>query len=134
MKKMLGLIVLFCLFALSACQKDIPEPETKDSSFSPNMTVEASSMKIAQEDAFFVKYHVKGRDVYIECIAKDASFRNKSAKIVLLIDGKDKIEYQHAAFIVKGLQPGPHHMKLELFKKNEAVAAAVKEMDILINK
>ncbi|KAA9025992.1 hypothetical protein [Niallia endozanthoxylica] len=134
MKKMLSLVVLFCLLTLSACQKDIPEPETKDISSSSNVTVEASSMRIAQEDTFFVKYHVKGRDVYIECIAKNASFRNKSAKIVLLIDGKDKTEYQNAAFIVKGLQPGPHHMKLELFKENEAVAAAVKEMDILINK
>ncbi|WP_394232638.1 hypothetical protein [Niallia oryzisoli] len=132
MKKMHGLIVLLLLLPLAACQKDIPEPETKDVSFYLNEAVHASAMNSAQDDSFYVKYHVRGKDVFFECIVKNASFRNHGARIVFSIDGKKTTEFHSAAFIVKDLPSGTHHAKLELFKENENVAAAVKEMEISI--
>ena len=51
-----------------------------------------------------MKHQVKGNDVYIECIVKDASFRNNGTKLILYIDGKKTKEINNAAFIVKGLK------------------------------
>lgn len=132
MKKMCYIISLLFLFLLVGCQNDIPEPETKDTSFQMNEAVQASGYSISQIDPFFVKYQVKGHDVYVECRVKDVSFRSGDAKIVLFINGKKTKEIKQAAFVVKGLPSGTHQLKLELIKQNEHSAKAIKEMEIVI--
>ncbi|MCQ6275145.1 hypothetical protein JMM81_09240 [Bacillus sp. V3B] len=132
MKKMYYIMPLLLLSLLVGCQNDIPEPETKDISFQLDKAVQASGYQVVQADPFFVKHQVKGKNVYIECMVKDISFRNNGAKIVLSIDGKKNKEIKQAAFIVKELQSGTHQLKLELFKQNEHSAKAIKEIEVVI--
>lgn len=132
MKKIYVLILLLSLNLLTACQKDIPEPETKENSLSFTRKVQASGLNLNEKDPFIVKYHVKGNDVYIECVASSVSFRNNDGKITLSIDGKKSAEYRQAAFIIKGLPTGTHQLKLELRKQHEQAAVATKVMNISI--
>ncbi|WP_071395456.1 hypothetical protein [Bacillus tuaregi] len=130
MKKLHSFVFFLLLFGVSACHKDIPEPETKDVSFASPEVVEASNMKVVEDEPLFVKYHVKGKDVYFECIVKGVSFRN-GAKLIVSIDGKKTAEYHNAAFIVKGLNPGQHQVTLELYNPNQQ-ALARQQMDLTI--
>lgn len=132
MRKIGYIMPLLLLFLLVGCQKDIPEPETKELSFRLEEAVQASGYSVAQVDPFFVRHQVKGHDVYVECVVKGASFRNSGAKMVLSIDGKKTKEIKQAAFIIKGLQSGTHHLKLELIKQNEHSATATKELKVVI--
>ena len=89
MKKIIYPTILFIILTiLVSCQNDKPKPETKRefSLVSPKQVFASSFVTEEVEDSFFVKHHVKGRDVYIECIVKGASFREKNAKIIVYID------------------------------------------------
>jgi hypothetical protein len=132
MKKLRVIVPLFFLLLMVACQKDIPEPQTKDTSFQSTKAVQASMNELANIDPFFVSHQVKGRDVYIECRIKDVSFRNNGTFMVLSIDGKKTKEIRNAAFIVKGLQSGTHQLKLELMKQNEHTVTTTKEFKVMI--
>ncbi|MBB6443719.1 hypothetical protein [Bacillus benzoevorans] len=133
MKNMFYAGTLFMiLMMLSACQKDIPEPETKKFVILQEAAVQASGLTIESNDSFVVKHQVRGSDVYFECMVKGTSFRNGGAKIILYIDGKRTKEVNNAAFIVKGLNKGMHKIKLELKAANQQTALAEKVMDIEI--
>jgi hypothetical protein len=135
MKKIIYLTSLFMILTiLVSCQNDKPKPETKrDFSFLSNGMVYASSFATKEiEDPFFVKHYIKGRDVYIECIVKGASFREKNAKIIVYIDGKKEDERTNSAFILKGLKPGKHHIQLQLKKAENSNAAIIEEFNVLV--
>lgn len=117
MKKIIDLTILFMIVTiLASCQNDKPKPET-GFSFQTSQMAYASSF---DRDPFFVKHHIKGRDVYIECIVKGASFREKDAKIIVYIDGQRKKDRTNSAFILKGLKPGEHHIQLQLKTANNS--------------
>lgn len=71
-----------------------------------------------------VQHHIKGRDVLVECIVTGISFRNeeqtnkKIGKLIVWIDAKRHSDVTSAAFIIKGLTPGIHTIKLEMVKLN----------------
>ncbi|WP_428908760.1 hypothetical protein [Niallia sp. Krafla_26] len=124
-------IYLFMILILVSCQNDKPKPETNlPFSFHDVKNVHAASLD--QKDPFFVKHHVAGRDVFIECIVHGVSFREKEAKILVYMDGRKAKEVKKAAFILKGLEPGKHHIKLVLKKETSANAPAIVEFDVLI--
>ncbi len=129
-------ILLFLLFIMVACQNDKPEPPQTNQNFSfyGEKKAAASSFKEQDnnDDPFFVKHYIKGKNVFIECIVKGASFREKEAKIIVYLDGEKKEEVNHAAFILKGLKPGKHHIKLVLQKEESTKASAYKEFNIEI--
>ncbi|MEH6995135.1 hypothetical protein V7075_20905 [Neobacillus drentensis] len=70
--------------------------------------------------AFFVQSKTNGKDVFVECILSGISFRQsdqngqKVGKLVIWVDGKRTKEVYAAAFIIKGLPPGEHEVKLEV--------------------
>ena len=119
MKTLRLMVPLFLPIFIVACQKEIPEPETKEISFYPYEAILASAKELGKVDPFFIRHQVKGNDVYVECRIKDISFRNGLAIMVLTIDGKKMNEINHPAFVIKGLQKGTHQIKLEILKKNE---------------
>jgi hypothetical protein len=135
MKKIIYLTFLFMLVTiLVSCQTDKPKPETtSEFSFQFSRTVYASSFRTDEKaDPFFVKHHIKGRDVYIECIVKGASFREKNAKIIVYIDGKKKEEKTNAAFVLKGLKPGKHQIQLQLKTAKNSNSAIIEEFNVLV--
>lgn len=116
--------LIFLISFLQGCQKDVPEPEVKFQII-PMSTVHAENdMPVILEpkkDAFKVQHHVKGNSVFVECMISDISFRDNSknqGKIILHIDGQKKEEITSAAFIIKGLTKGTHHVKLEVVNRH----------------
>jgi hypothetical protein len=132
-------IFIFAAY-LSACQRDIPEPE--NISIMPIEYVNAIGDQpvLAQEDdrdkTFFVRHHVRGGNLYIECMIPGISFRSNqtgnTGKIILSIDGKKTKEISSAAFIVKGLNKGTHRVKLEIVKTNNQPYELTKEFYVTI--
>lgn len=128
----------FILMSISliACQKDLPEPETKSRIVSaaqlPNDVV---SM---QRESFQVKSFVKGNNVYIECRISNFSFReynkkgNRSGKMIVYVDGKKYNQYSSAAFIVKDLNRGNHRISLQIVDSKGHKTSMKKEMVISI--
>jgi hypothetical protein len=122
--------------SLMACQKDIPEPETKSLVVSaaqlPNIVVSN------QRESFHAKSFVKGNDVFIECRISNFSFRehnknrNPSGKMIVYVDGKKYNQYSSAAFIVKDLTSGNHRISLQIVDSNGQKTALKKEMVISI--
>lgn len=70
--------------------------------------------------ALFVQHKIKGDHVFIECIVTGITFREteqatqKVGKMIVWIDGKRNSVVDSAAFIIKGLKPGNHKIKLEV--------------------
>lgn len=141
MKRQKCIFLSLVIFVLAACQKDLPEPETKMEAI-PVKEVEAASLmplsgvESAAKDPFFVRHQVKGRDIFVECIVQDVSFRKQSSKekgkILLYVNGKKKDEIHSAAFIVKGLPSGKHRIGLKLIKGNSAEASSKREFIVVI--
>jgi hypothetical protein len=142
MKGIRNLSFILFLFVLAACQKDIPEPETKLevepvnaielASDIPVSGVESSSTK----NPFYVRHQVRGREVLVECIVQGISFSGQSAKdkgkILLYVDGKKKEDISSAAFIIKGLSSGKHRIRLELVKENQPSSKLKREFYVSI--
>ena len=126
------MVPLFLPIFIVACQKEIPEPETKDISFHSDEAILATAKELAEVDPFFISHQVKGNDVYVECRIKDISFRNDLAIMVLTIDGKKMNEINHPAFIIKGLQKGTHQIKLEIMKNGKKISSGTKEFNVTI--
>lgn len=125
MRKIVTSIYVLAILLLAACQNDKPEPPKTNQHFLflQSKKVEASSLKEKSQegDPFFVKHHINGSDVFIECIVKGASFRDKQAKISVYIDGKKHDEVTNAAFILKGLEDGQHHIRLVLKTNQQSI-------------
>lgn len=81
---------------------------------------------INQTPSLVVQTSIKDKNVYVECILTGISFRQseqnskKVGKLVIYVDGKKTDVVNSAAFIIKGLKPGQHGVKLEVVDlKNE---------------
>lgn len=142
------LLVLFSIsvFAVSGCTNDKPEPETlvevvpmEVSYISKANTVEVMSSQNKQR-TFEVKHHVKGKDVYVECIVSNFKFtKGKQANtegeghIDLYLNGKKVDEIYTAAFIAKELPAGKHTMKIELVHNDSTKYNLNEEFEIIIS-
>lgn len=141
MKGLRYLFLISFMIVLAACQKDIPEPET-ELKVEPINTIDIASdipvsgVESNSKDPFFIRYQVKGSNVLVECIVQGISFREQSTKnkgkIILYVDGKKKEEISSAAFIVKGLSPGTHRIKLELVKDKQPASGLKREFYVMI--
>ncbi|MDQ0272395.1 hypothetical protein [Cytobacillus purgationiresistens] len=127
---------------LVGCNKDIPEPETK-SKVTPgneiNVIDPISAITVTAKGAqdFFVKHRVDGKDLLIECIVDGVSFRDHAgknkAKFIVYVDGIKKEEISSAAFKIKDLSSGRHHIKLEIVKDDPSTYFLTKEFIVVIS-
>ncbi|MEO2074923.1 MAG: hypothetical protein ABGX20_05965 [Bacillus sp. (in: firmicutes)] len=95
----------------------------------------------AQEiPSLFVQHETKGKDVLVECIVTGISFRQsdqesqKIGKLVVWIDGRRNKEVTAAAFIITGLSPGAHNIRLEVVKLNNEPYGLAKEFMVNVPK
>ncbi|AIE59531.1 hypothetical protein MGA3_13911 [Bacillus methanolicus MGA3] len=130
----LQLLILSSL--LLGCRKDIPKPETNISILPIDYVDAAANTPVSvledeRDRTFFVRHHVRNGNLYIECMISGISFRSNhtgnKGKMILFIDGKKTKEISSAAFIVKGLNPGTHKVKLEIVKINNQPYDLTKE-------
>ncbi|MGM0844474.1 MAG: hypothetical protein ACQEUT_05815 [Bacillota bacterium] len=114
MKRWILLLVILCL---AGCKEDLPEPET----FGLEREAEAATFKSQDKENVTVRHIVQASQVYVECIAPGVTFssgkKGKKGKIVVSVDGKRYDEYHTAAFVIKGLEKGIHHVKVEIVAK-----------------
>ncbi|MBA4537949.1 hypothetical protein H1Z61_12600 [Bacillus aquiflavi] len=134
--KMVYLFLLIIL--LTACRRDLPEPEVKNfKNMSLLQSIPVYHPQTIEQEQFYVHHYVKGRNLYVECIVKGISFRSdnhdkKRGKILLYVDGKKVKEIKSAAFIIKGLSLGNHRIKLEIVSPNNKTYHLTKEFYVTI--
>lgn len=116
----------------------MPEPEVK-LKVVPMSTIQAEEelpvmMETYSED-FRVQHHVKDKRVFVECIIPTISFRensNRQGKILLYVNGNKKEEISTAAFVIKGLTKGKHHIRLVVVKPNHEPYGLEREFAVSI--
>lgn len=130
--------ILLSVMVTSACQKDMPEPEVKVKVI-PMSTIQAEEelpvMKETNNEDFRVQHHVKDERVFVECIIPSISFRENSnhpGKLLLYVNGNKKEEISTAAFVIKGLTKGNHHIRLVVVKPNNEPYGLEKEFTVSI--
>ncbi|MCM3568783.1 hypothetical protein [Neobacillus mesonae] len=119
----------------------MPEVSAKDKS---NMQIDNSGThnSILQEGSIpelMVQHKIKGNIVLVECIVNGITFRQsdhknqKVGKIIVWIDGQRTSEVDAAAFIIKGLKPGTHNIKLEVVNLKNVPYGLNKEFSVRIS-
>jgi hypothetical protein len=134
-KRLLTMIIVGAVLA-AGCSKDLPEPEASAFEVGDIRARNISAAGLEEEEIpLFVKHTVQGRDLYIDCIVTGISFRESAGeqqgKILLYADGKKVREVHAASFSVKGLESGPHKIKLKIVSKS-GTAGAEKEFTVRI--
>ncbi|MHC0037290.1 hypothetical protein [Pseudoneobacillus sp. C159] len=122
MKGIRFLLALVLTSVIVACQKDIPEPETKP------LTVSAAQLSNKPNKnltgIFIVRPYVRGNDVQIECMIRNFTFQDKegsraeSGTLLIYLDGKLYKEVSTAAFVLKNLKSGTHRIFLQIVDEN----------------
>ncbi|WP_421384421.1 hypothetical protein ACOJQI_07185 [Bacillus salacetis] len=129
MKKYLLLLLIVCL---TGCKEDMPEPE----SFGTELEAKAASISAQDKKDVTVRHIVQGSHVYVECIAPGITFTSgksgEKGKIVVSVDGKRFEEYHTAAFVIKGLKKGIHHVKVDIVAKDNTPFGLQKQFYITI--
>lgn len=136
--KMKYISIFFLLLNITGCQKELPEPEVKFQVVPMSTINTEHDLPVAIEqgrEPFMVQHHVKGDNVFVECMIPNISFREDSknkGKIILMIDGKKREEIHTAAFIIKGLGRGTHQISLEVVTPNNEPYHLKKEFAVSV--
>ncbi|MFC3882701.1 hypothetical protein ACFOU2_04000 [Bacillus songklensis] len=137
--------VSICLAALllGACSNDKPKPETRMEVVPMNVvqTKEEAveTLKSSSNRSMIVHQHVRGNNVYVECIVNNFSFaetgqntQDGKGYLQLYVDGKRMEPISQAAFIIKNLAPGKHTIQLELMKSSKKSYGLSKTFEVVI--
>jgi hypothetical protein len=124
------------LLFLAACGRDIPKPESKMDilPFAAEAAVAIPVTNKVQTSGFYVRHHIKGKNLFVECMLSEISFRNdngkKTGKLLLYVDGKKTEEIHTPVFIIKGLHSGNHRIKLEVVSLQNKPYSMKKEFNV----
>jgi hypothetical protein len=143
----LYMLILVLTGIMAGCHRDIPKPETKPKIVPINQTstvnldiVPVYNQNSKEIPSLFVRHETKGSQVLVDCIVTGISFRStdhtkqKIGKVIVWIDGIRNSEVASAAFIIKGLSPGSHKIKLEVVKLTNEPYGLSKEFMVNIPK
>lgn len=112
------------------CGNDQPKPKaSSDINIIPMHTINLEEIESVEtmiyesgDQEFYVKHHVRGKDVYVECYIPSFSFQKSNLSgegyIHLYVDNKKVDKITTAAFIVRGLSTGSHNIKLDIINPN----------------
>ncbi len=141
------MIILVLSGIMAGCQRDIPNPESKPKIVPINQTsnvnldiVPVYNQNSKEIPTLFVNHETKGNQVLVDCIVTGVSFRStdytkqRIGKIIVWIDGIRNTEVASAAFIIKGLSPGSHKIKLDVVKLTNEPYGLSKEFIVNIPK
>lgn len=140
MKGIRKLTAALLLLFLSACHRDIPIPKSKldFKTMSANEAVEDFPVSGKLTDSrFFVRHHVKGKNLFVECMLSDISFRDdhqnkKVGKIMVYVDGTKTQEIDSPVFIIKSLPSGSHTIILEVVNPQNQPYELKREFSVTI--
>ncbi|MEK5443254.1 MULTISPECIES: hypothetical protein [unclassified Fredinandcohnia] len=79
------------------------------------------NLSIQSERTLHVNHHVRGNDVYLECIISNFLFKQSGGRkkegeghLNVIVDGRRTEKISTAAFIIKGLTKGEHTLKIQV--------------------
>lgn len=131
---MRGLIYLaLFLIIMSGCKQNIPKPET----FNVEASENSKTNQMDKSKNASIRHIVHGKDIFVECFVPNVSFSgaNKKierGKIIVYVDGQLKGEYYTAAFVMKNLSKGVHHVKIDVVKLNNKSHGLTKDFYVTI--
>jgi hypothetical protein len=140
MMGILRLTPVFMLLFLSACHKDIPKPKFNtylSTRTSINNEDNVPVLGIQNKSPFFVRHYVKGKNLFVECMLSDISFRNdnrnkKTGKLIVYVDGKKTDEIYSSVFIIKGMPVGDHTIELQVVNLHNQPYSLKEEFTVTI--
>jgi len=139
-----SIILIITAFILCSCTNDKPVPETKETildivPMEVTYDLHASHTVSSYEGIAEIRKNVIGKDVYVECIIPNFTFRNpdnrsnsKDGYLELYVDNVKVDEISTAAFIIKGLEVGEHTIRVEVKEKRDAKSIISEEFHINI--
>ncbi|GAA0338829.1 hypothetical protein GCM10008967_31390 [Bacillus carboniphilus] len=110
--KLLTYCLICSALVVTACNKDIPEPETiEEKKIVPVSDPIIYTFQPLPQQTWSLQQFVKNGTLYVECYAPGISFTGQDSKkekgrILVFIDGEKRGEYQRAAFQVKNMPKG----------------------------
>lgn len=120
LKMLLSYCFICSALVVTACNKDIPEPETiEEKNIVPVSDPIIYTFQPLDQQTWSLQQFVKNGTLYVECIAPGISFTGKDTKkekgkILVFIDGEKKGEYQRAAFQVKNVPKGKSEITVKI--------------------
>ncbi|WP_059350689.1 hypothetical protein [Bacillus coahuilensis] len=121
--------VLFILLLLCACGKQPPEPESVTT-----MSIFRATQSSSSE--MNIRHIVQKQNVFIECQIPSVTFSgNKDlpkAKVIAYVNNKRIGEFRTAAFVIKDLPEGNHHIKLEVLSDENETLGLEKQFFVWI--
>jgi hypothetical protein len=138
-------ISILLLFILPGCQ---PKPKISQKNLSlenihlfqvKKVSASTSNLLTDKKPSLSVHYQTNGNNLLVECIVTGISFREMDqskeniGKLVIWLDGRKKQEAAAAAFILKDLSKGKHHLKLEVVNLQNKPYGLSKEFEINIH-
>ncbi|THE14357.1 hypothetical protein E1I69_03530 [Bacillus timonensis] len=86
-----------------------------------NQTSFSETSEVENERFLQVEHHVRGNDVYLECIIPNFTFKQSGGQkrdgeghLNVIVDGKRIEKVSTAAFIIKGLSKGEHTLTIQV--------------------
>ena len=133
-------ITIFVLIVLLiGCERDyLPMPETNTVSEHRAMEVTNNRIDTKQptQPVFLANHYLKGKNIFIECVLSQISFRKDSnkkiGKIIVFVDGEKTEEVHSPIFIIKGLSTGSHRVKLEVVTLEDQPYDLKREFNVTI--
>lgn len=129
--------LVFLLLCLTGCHRDIPKPES-ELEIQPVIVEAEKVVQVLnqQQSEFFVRHQIKGKNLFVECMLSDISFRDdnnkKTGKLLLYVNGQKTEEIHSPVFIVKGLPKGNHQIKIEVVTLQNKSYSLKKEFNVTI--
>lgn len=138
-------IMLVAMLLTVGYQGEVQKSETKlgmapfKANFLGGQKVLAAQLQKADSSSSLsVQYQTRNQNVFVECVVTGVSFRDsdrstqKIGKIIIWMDGKRQQEATGAAFIVKNVPPGDHHLKIEVVSLDNKPYGMSKEFTVHI--
>ncbi len=126
----IGIVFVMILFILlTGCKQDMPEPESL-------FQKKAQAASVVKEK-MVIRHLVQGKQMYVECVVPNVTFTekkngSKKGKVIVTIDGKRFKEYYTAAFVVKNLKQGVHHVKIDIVGRDNENLGLKKQFYVTI--
>ncbi|MBM7647244.1 short-subunit dehydrogenase [Bacillus ectoiniformans] len=120
------------LVLMAGCRQDFPEPENL--SAEPMVT---NAEEVAAKNGS-IRHLMRGKHLFVECVVPGVTFSDRDkegsiyGKASVYIDGKYYSSYHTAAFIVKGIEPGRHEVKVKLTDKNNKAIGFEKQFFVVV--
>lgn len=132
-------VLLICTcFLLNGCNSNINQEQLQIVPLKNQILALEVSSQIKNQK-MMIREKVEGGNVYVECVISDFDFSKRGEDqsgdgfLNLYLNGKKVDEIYTAAFVIKGLPTGKHHIKLELVHNDGSSYGIEKDFEVTVS-